>query len=390
MKSMDFKTLPLAHVEKLMKPNDASLFAIDALNQTVLFYAVQRSSDEEALYVCKTLVDLAPAYKRQDFVAHKDNIAQTALLYAAIAGNLKVVMWLVEDQGLDITASDLYGQSAIFYAARDGKEEIVNYLISRVPGSEYKWDLNGQAPLFYAAREGHTAVCEALIARWPAMTTHIDTAGRRASYFASHAGKVETALTLENAERCRETEMENLGERRQRYRLIFTDFKLLEKFEIEHPEISVWNRDRPVVKRLAAATSGAHKRRSTIIGPRPSEANNTPQLSSWEAAVKRILQDAQRKAEASIFLRTVDEERDGAVDYYKIVKDPMDLGTMTSKLKQGKYTDLTDFKKDLALVWSNTRLYNSPGTFPRDYADKMETWFKQRLERAEEDLMAVL
>ena len=385
---MDFKTLPLAHVEKLMKPQDATLFAIDALNQTVLFYAVQRSSDEEALEVCKALVSLAPPQRRQTFVEHKDNIAQTALFYAAIAGNLKVVTWLAQDLGLDATAADLYGQSPVFYAARDGKSEIVDFLISRFVGDAYRWDLNGQSPLFYAAREGHLGISEQLVARWPAMATHTDTAGRRASYFARQAGKVETAAMLETLEKQRDEEAVG-DERRQRYRLIFTDLKVLEKFEKEHPEIAVWSRDRPVVKRLVS--QAGQKRRSTIAGPRPNEnSNNTPQLPSWEGAVRRILQDAHRKPEGAIFLRPVDEERDGAVDYYKIVKEPMDLGTMASKLKQAKYADMTEFKKDLALVWSNCRLYNAPGTFPRDYADKMETWFKQRLERAEEDLMTVL
>lgn len=48
-----------------------------------------------------------------------------------------------------------------------------------------------------------------------------------------------------------------------------------------------------------------------------------------------------------------------APDYYDIIKRPMDLSTMQSKIKNGKYDGLDGFIADFELIASNCRLYNS-------------------------------
>lgn len=40
----------------------------------------------------------------------------------------------------------------------------------------------------------------------------------------------------------------------------------------------------------------------------------------------------------------------------------MDFGTMRSKLEAHQYTKLSDFEKDLQLVWNNAMLYNQKDT----------------------------
>ena len=50
---------------------------------------------------------------------------------------------------------------------------------------------------------------------------------------------------------------------------------------------------------------------------------------------------ANKRAEA--FLLPVDTKELGLEDYHEIVKNPMDLGTVTTKLKENKYTSPVQF-----------------------------------------------
>ncbi len=49
-------------------------------------------------------------------------------------------------------------------------------------------------------------------------------------------------------------------------------------------------------------------------------------------------------------------------DYPKIVKKPMDFGTMRGKLDSGAYTMAEKFRDDFKLILNNCFLYNPPGT----------------------------
>lgn len=63
--------------------------------------------------------------------------------------------------------------------------------------------------------------------------------------------------------------------------------------------------------------------------------------------------------------------------YLDEIKRPMDLGTMTTKLRSGKYKIMDDFKDDVELIIRNCRQFNPPGTFPVIAADNLETAFKR-------------
>ncbi|KAJ3299782.1 Transcriptional activator spt7 [Borealophlyctis nickersoniae] len=57
------------------------------------------------------------------------------------------------------------------------------------------------------------------------------------------------------------------------------------------------------------------------------------------------------------FLRPVSKKE--APDYYDIIKNPMDLGTVTKKLKDLQYNSKAEFAADLYLIWSNCETYNA-------------------------------
>ncbi|KAG2155663.1 TATA-binding protein associated factor Taf2 [Suillus clintonianus] len=96
-----------------------------------------------------------------------------------------------------------------------------------------------------------------------------------------------------------------------------------------------------------------------------------------EKKCREILKVLLRVPECIIFALPVDPERDGCPTYYEEIKHPMDFGTMTQRLNEGKYSTMDDFQKDVELVLSNCRKFNPPTTYPVNCADVVEKVFKK-------------
>ncbi|KAI0023364.1 hypothetical protein F4780DRAFT_729468 [Xylariomycetidae sp. FL0641] len=80
-------------------------------------------------------------------------------------------------------------------------------------------------------------------------------------------------------------------------------------------------------------------------------------------ALEKVLTELKAHTEYSTpFLQRVNK-RD-APDYYNFIKQPMDLGTMSKKLKQLAYKSKTDFVTDLNLIWDNCLRYNQDMNHP--------------------------
>ena len=47
-----------------------------------------------------------------------------------------------------------------------------------------------------------------------------------------------------------------------------------------------------------------------------------------------------------------------ALNYFEIVKRPMDLKTLLQKVKAGQVTCTAEFKRDVALIFANAVMYN--------------------------------
>ncbi|KAL3493809.1 hypothetical protein BJX62DRAFT_67129 [Aspergillus germanicus] len=77
----------------------------------------------------------------------------------------------------------------------------------------------------------------------------------------------------------------------------------------------------------------------------------------YESAEK-VLNELKAMTEHSSAFLTRVNKRD-APDYYTVIKHPMDLGTMTKKLKALQYKSKQEFVDDLNLIWSNCFKYNT-------------------------------
>ncbi len=50
------------------------------------------------------------------------------------------------------------------------------------------------------------------------------------------------------------------------------------------------------------------------------------------------------------------------MDYYDIIKNPMDLGTVRKNLKINKYKTVEEVVKDIESIWDNCKTYNAEGS----------------------------
>ncbi|KAL2868228.1 SAGA histone acetyltransferase complex subunit SPT7 [Aspergillus lucknowensis] len=96
----------------------------------------------------------------------------------------------------------------------------------------------------------------------------------------------------------------------------------------------------------------------------------------YEAAEKVLSELKAMTEHSSAFLTRVNK-RD-APDYYGVIKHPMDLGTMTKKLKALQYKSKQEFVDDLNLIWSNCFKYN---TNPEHFLRKHAMYMKKETEK---------
>lgn len=72
-----------------------------------------------------------------------------------------------------------------------------------------------------------------------------------------------------------------------------------------------------------------------------------------------MLSGISKRNIASVFLEPVRWKELNLPDYPKIVRNPMDLGTIQERLSSHKYVFLEEFANDIRLVWKNAMLFNA-------------------------------
>lgn len=73
-----------------------------------------------------------------------------------------------------------------------------------------------------------------------------------------------------------------------------------------------------------------------------------------------ILDRLQKKDTYGVFSEPVDINE--LPDYFEVIDQPMDFGTVRKKLGRGAYKKLEELEADVYLICSNAMLYNAPGT----------------------------
>lgn len=86
----------------------------------------------------------------------------------------------------------------------------------------------------------------------------------------------------------------------------------------------------------------------------------------------RFLYKIQNHKQAWPFLKPVN--KDEVLDYYNVIKSPMDLSTVEKRLEDDYYATPKDLVDDLKLIYSNCRQYNDATTVYTKCAVKLEKY----------------
>ena len=76
----------------------------------------------------------------------------------------------------------------------------------------------------------------------------------------------------------------------------------------------------------------------------------------------KIVTSIMSRPESKVFHDPVDWKGLGLTDYPEIIKNPMDLGTIKTKIEAGSYNTTDETAADIRLVWYNCMLYNRDGS----------------------------
>jgi hypothetical protein len=99
---------------------------------------------------------------------------------------------------------------------------------------------------------------------------------------------------------------------------------------------------------------------------------------SWQECCELILDKLFNHPGASPFCMPLNEETLGDLyeQYHRMIKYPMDLATISDKLRAGQYSNMNEFNRDVLLVFSNCRDFNVKGSELYELANQLEDYFK--------------
>lgn len=113
-------------VVEFLQGKDADINAKDSDGQTALMYACKRSFDETAGFLLRNGADV-------DVQSKKKGV--TALMIAAVAGNVELVRMLL-DRGADPGLTDIFGHTAKSLAEKKGNSAVVDLLSDPPPPAD--------------------------------------------------------------------------------------------------------------------------------------------------------------------------------------------------------------------------------------------------------------
>ncbi|KAJ1914217.1 hypothetical protein IWQ60_008893 [Tieghemiomyces parasiticus] len=93
--------------------------------------------------------------------------------------------------------------------------------------------------------------------------------------------------------------------------------------------------------------------------------------------LRRLLRKVMANPHAYLFLQPVDPVRDGCPTYLNVIRHPMDLGTMKTKLERGQYRTLAAFHDDFHTMIENCYTFNPIGTYVYTECQELESAFEE-------------
>ncbi|XP_074567881.1 transcription factor GTE9-like [Curcuma longa] len=138
------------------------------------------------------------------------------------------------------------------------------------------------------------------------------------------------------------------------------------------------------VTQLKRATSGKSEFSKMTVPPPPVDISSLALMKQCEGLLKRLMSHRF----AWVFNIPVDVKKLNIPDYHTVIKNPMDLGTIKTKISSGGYSSPWDFAADVRLTFTNAMTYNPPTNDVHLMADSLSKYFELRWKPIEKKLAA--
>ncbi|XP_004297564.1 PREDICTED: transcription factor GTE10-like [Fragaria vesca subsp. vesca] len=138
-------------------------------------------------------------------------------------------------------------------------------------------------------------------------------------------------------------------------------------------------------KRAPHGRNGSRNKKSLsahVESVRPVAASNAQLMKQCEGLLNQLM----KHQHAWVFKHPVDVVKLNIPDYFTVIKHPMDLGTVKSKIASGGYLNPLSFAADVRLTFSNAMTYNPPGNDVHIMAEILSKYFEQRWKAVEKKL----
>ena len=115
---------------------------------------------------------------------------------------------------------------------------------------------------------------------------------------------------------------------------------------------------------------------------------NKEKLSESLKSCNEILKELFSKKHSGYawpFYKPVDAKKLGLHDYHDIIKKPMDLGTVESKMDEREYKTAAEFEGDVRLIFTNCYMYNPPDHDVVKMGRKLQDVFEMRFKLSKVD-----
>ena len=154
------------------------------------------------------------------------------------------------------------------------------------------------------------------------------------------------------------------------------DLNLLQTINeaVKVDEDDVFMIPKPQIPKVSIKLPTAAAATTTTVNATTNTSDTTSISNSDRQKLKNILQKLCKNRHAYFFLEPVDPIALNIPTYFEIIKNPMDFGTIKSKL--GNYQNVEEFASDCRLVFSNCKTFNSPETLVYQVAVELEKTFE--------------
>ncbi|PBP20399.1 transcription regulator [Diplocarpon rosae] len=148
----------------------------------------------------------------------------------------------------------------------------------------------------------------------------------------------------------------------------------------------------PIIRRDSTMENGDRPKRR-IMPPKSKDLVYQPVRSKNKKAstelkfCEEVLREVRKDKHASVnaaFQTPVDPVALNIPTYFTVIKKPMDLSTMDSKLKSGAYSNANEFEKDMRLMITNCLKFNPPGNVVHNIGRAMERLFDEQWSRKDQ------